>query len=153
MLSEHANKIIKDIDKVRKKRMNIDYLLQKYHEKPERDFIQKYAETKIANVGVIAYWATVSLAFLSFMVTITFFFYENEIKGYKSVYDGIIIIFCLGYLFASYNLYIAYKGNIFEKIIIEIKDINMQSNIETKPTIISKLDQLSNFCKKLIKLI
>jgi hypothetical protein len=54
MLSEHAKAIIEDVNNVRKKRINIEYLLQKYYKKPEKDFIQKYAETRIANIGVVA---------------------------------------------------------------------------------------------------
>lgn len=86
MLSEHANKIIKDVNKVRKKRMDIDCLLQKYHEKPEQDFIQKYAETRIAAVGIFSYWLSVMAFSISIALTLAIFYFEDEMKASIDIY-------------------------------------------------------------------
>jgi purine-cytosine permease-like protein len=116
MLSEHAKEIIKDVDNVRKKRINIDCLLQKYHEKPEKNFIQKYAETQIAIVGVIAYWAAAIVVIPSFILTIAIFFYPDIIKESKPLYDGLLVILFIVYIVAFYNLYKTYtvSPNSFE---------------------------------------
>jgi len=143
MLSEHANKIIKDIDNVRTKRINIDYLLQKYHKKPEHDFIKKYAETRIAAVGILSYWLSVMAITISIAFTIAFFFFKEQMEASRFTYSLVFIISFIAYIFAlvSFSRKV-FKRDIFEEIIIEIEDKNMQNNMQMKPVVISKLDAI-----------
>jgi hypothetical protein len=143
MLSEHANKIIQDVNEVRKKRIDLKCLLQKYHEKPELDFIQKYAETRIAAVGISSYWVFVMAFSISIALTIAIFYFEDEMKASINIYRFVFIIASISYIIAlvkfSGNVF---KRDIFEEIIIEIEDKNMQNNMQTKPVFISKLDAI-----------
>lgn len=100
MLSESAKNITKDVDNVRKN-TDIESLLQKYHEKPQRDFIQKYAETKIASVGSrvtnLAYLLTLLTAIVSIMLSVSLFFYPEGFKN-LSHYLGLEFGYTLYYL-------------------------------------------------------
>ena len=51
MVSEKSKCIMKGIDNVRK-HTDIECLLRNHHSEPEKDFIQKYAETKMAAIIV-----------------------------------------------------------------------------------------------------
>ncbi|VVB86726.1 Uncharacterised protein [uncultured archaeon] len=149
MPSAHANKIIKDIDNVLEKKIDIDLdsLLQKYHEKPERDFIQKYAETKIAFVGVKAYWFAILTTIFTVILTIGLYFFPENWKDYKNLYGFIyailVLILIVLYFYVLYKFIISSIGNNkFEQIIIRIEDINMQNNIKIEADVISKLNEI-----------
>lgn len=142
MVSEHTKEIIEDIDNVRKKRINIDCLLQKYHEKPERDFIQKYAETEIASLSKklarIAFWLSLAIGIVALMGTLGASLFPEYFKEHLNLFNIIIILY---FILLVFILYIFIKESffgkdIFKEIIIEIEDINMQP----KPTVVSKLD-------------
>jgi hypothetical protein len=144
MLSEHANEIIKDIDNFHKNRINIDFLLQKYDEKSERDFIQKYAETKIAVLGVYALLFALISAIIAIILAIGLSsIYIEPFMADKDLYNVVLIILFILYVWVAYLFfYRLYKGDPLEKIIIEIEDINMQNNMHSKPDVISKLDTI-----------
>ncbi|TRZ91572.1 MAG: hypothetical protein D4R88_01675 [Methanosarcinales archaeon] len=142
MLSEHANEIKKDIDKVRKKKIDIDHLLQKYHEEPERDFIQKYAETEIASLSKklawVAFFFSLAIGIVGIMGTLGAVLFPGYFTEHPILFNIIIILY---FILLVLILPMLIKGmffgkDIFKEIIIKIEDINM----ETKPTVISKLD-------------
>ncbi len=143
MLSEHANKIIKDVNEVRKNRMDIERLLKNYHKKPCLDFIQKYAETQIAIVGVFSYWVSVMALSISIALTLAIFYFEEQMKASIKIYSLVFIIFVVAYIIALVKFFVlSVKRDIFERIILEIEDKNMQNNMPMKPVVISKLDAI-----------
>ncbi len=139
MLSEHANKIIKDIDNVRKEKKDIDCLLQKYHEKSEIDFIQKYAETEIGYSSKKLAWLALLLSLVALIIgvvgTLGLSLFLDNFKPYLNLFAYIIIIYSIAlfvilYIFIK-DLFFSGK-DIFKEIIIEIEAINMQNNMQTK---------------------
>lgn len=142
MLSKRANEIIHDINNVRKRRKNIDFLLRKYHEKPEKEFIQKYAETQIAIFGVIAYLFTIVATIITLMLTIAFSIFPKNFEAYRDIYGVVLIvlfIFFVIFLYLFYNK--LFKKDIFEEIIIKIEDVNMRNTVYF-PTRNGRLDDM-----------
>jgi hypothetical protein len=56
-------------------------------------------------------------------------------------FDVVVILLILLIFIAFAQLFFN-KNPVLEKIIIEIEDINMQNNMQTKPDVISKLDTI-----------
>ncbi|MCZ7381870.1 MAG: hypothetical protein O8C64_09955 [Candidatus Methanoperedens sp.] len=136
MLSEHAKEIIKDVNDVGKKRINIDDLLQRYPEKPERDFIQKYAETEIASsglkVGRVAFYISLAAAIASLIIAIAASIIPDFFKDNTNLFSLIILLYfvvfvCISIIFIKETFF---GKDIFKQIILEIEDIKMPK----KPT-------------------
>lgn len=137
MLSEHAKKIIKDIDDVYKKKSNIDCLLREYDKKSERDFIQKVAETEIAYLGKKLTWLALLFSIIALFIgvvgTLGLSLFPDSFKPYLILYVIIIILYFIALLYFGYillkDLFFP-KKDIFKDIIIEIEADNMPK----KPT-------------------
>lgn len=149
MLSEHADEIINDINRVRKKEKNIEFLLQKYYEKEEKDFIQKYIETKIVSLSLkdarMINMAFFSLAIISLILSLASILFFDSIKTRETVFSIILVLYFILLILIVCKFikeYIFGKDNIYEKIILEIEDSNMPTNMETKPDVNSKLDAI-----------
>jgi hypothetical protein len=154
MISEHADQIINDINRVRKKEKNIDFLLQKYYRKEEKDFIQKYAETEIAylskKLGWDAYWISI-VALTIGLVGLGAALFPDLFKPYSILYYIIITLFeialfiyIVGNLLINWNMFKEFSSgkDVFKKIIIEIQAVNIQNNVQMKPYVIPKLDSI-----------
>ena len=126
MLSHRAKNIIKDVGNVQKN-IDINPLLQKYPEKFEKDFIQKYIETKISFFGnkitrlsfLFALLAIISATILN----VSLLLYSEFVQPYTLLYDIALIIFLLLFAFVMffYVKELAEK-NVLEEIIIAIED-------------------------------
>ena len=126
MLSPRAKNIIKDVNNVQKN-IDINSLLQKYPEKFEKDFIQKYIETKISFFGnkitrlsfLFALLAIISATILN----VSLLLYSEYVQQYKLFYDIALIIFLILFAFVMffYVKELAEK-NVLEEIIIAIED-------------------------------
>jgi len=153
----NAEEIIKAVDNVEQK--NIGSLLQKY-EQPEKDFIQKYVETKIAIVGVDAFLFTIITGIMSIILFAFSIYFDkyNTISVCGFLYWFLLLILVSLYLLFGYPFIIKLiKNDVYEKIIIEIEVSNMKSNMKTKQTVISydeinsKIDEINKKIKALEK--
>lgn len=146
MLSKRGKEIKNDIINVSKGEMEIDSLLQKYDKKPDRDFIQKYAETEMANVGVDAYWFSIITAIFAIILSIALTFYPDYYKSVSLIgffYGLVLLILFVLYLYPlNYFINRLTGKNIFKDIIIEVEDVNMQTNNKEEPNVIPKLDEI-----------
>jgi len=146
MSSEHANEIIKDINEVRKNLINIDCLLNKYHEKSEKDFIQKYAETEIAcsskNITTIAFLFSIASIIIA-VIALGPSLFPESFKPYLLLFGIILLVYLIAFILIVIRImqYLFFpRKDIFKDIIIEIQANNMQNNMQTKSIVISKLD-------------
>lgn len=126
MLSDRAKNIIKDVGNLHKN-TDIKFFLQKY-DKLERDFIQKYVETKIAffsiKIAHLAYLFSLLAVILSIVLSISLFFYPEYCQKYKFLYTFLLIVLCILFFIVFYLLIkeLTKKNNVFEDIIISIED-------------------------------
>lgn len=140
MLSPEAEKIIKEVNDC-KKGTDIDSLLKNFATKPEKEFIQKYAETEIAVIGgVDAFVFAIITGIVAIMLSVALFSYQENFKGCGTLYDVVrflyallLLILIIIYFYALYFIIKnskLFKINVFKEIIYEIEDNNMPK----KPT-------------------
>lgn len=124
MLSEKSKCIKKDIDTVRE-HTDIECLLRNYHSEPEKDFIQKYAETKMATVSYNLTFFTHAFALLAFIAAAALgvFLLGNQIPEIISIYFWSLISM---FIITAAILWFVYikkiKVNYLEAIIIAVQD-------------------------------
>lgn len=148
MLSERANKIIEDVDNVRKD-TEIEPILEKYPEKLDRGFIQKYAEIKISVFSTQITYASYFIALVIVIVTFIQNISETLFPGIYQKYDllnyiTLIALFIL--LPITFYLFIKEfsKINVLKNIIVEIDDADRYATQERyESIIISKLNEIS----------
>ena len=124
MLSDQAENIIKDVKNIRTE--GIKDLLKKYPERPQRDFIQKYAETEIAVRSMKVTFLAYMLALILFVVTvglsIAFIaFTDSYAQNFGILIIGTIVIF-VGLIY--YFKKILSEKEPLQYIIIAIEDAN-----------------------------
>lgn len=149
MLSCRAENIIKDVDNVQKDIIDIKYLLQNYPDKFERDFIQKYIETKKSFFGnkitdlsfILALLAIVSTTILNYSL----FLYSEYVQQYKFLYEYGLIIFifffvCLMIFYVKKH----FEKNVFEDIIIAIEDDKLSIKEQGKSIVASEQGDISS---------
>ena len=87
MASKISQNIMKDVDGVGNS-TDIESLLHKYQEKPQKDFIQKYAETKIAvissKVTKLAYLFALMAVIVASMLSISLSLYPEYYKDIRN---------------------------------------------------------------------
>ena len=85
MLSKKADEIVKAVKETRTDD-KIEDLLKKYRDKPEKEFIQKYAETEIAvrslNVTSLAYFVALILFVIAILVSILINKYPDSFEKF-----------------------------------------------------------------------
>jgi hypothetical protein len=137
MVSKYADEINKAIDNVLKDG-NVEQLLRDYLSDTDRNYIQKYAETKItiisANLTLIASLASIvffcAAVIMSIMLTKgsgNDFFFDSRYTA--SLITLMIIVF---YFLISEKSPKQKKIKIFEKIIIAIEDEKLTSQISSE---------------------
>lgn len=151
MLSPLGKKITKDVDDVINNK-NIKSLLQKYPDKFEREFIQKYAEIKMAFFSskftlTALYFALLSIA-LAIILSFSLVLYPDDVQKSKSYIEFIFKL----WLFVSFILmYLCIRGlytknllDYFKDIIFAIEDDNkLRIKKQDKSLAISKNNKTS----------
>ena len=141
MLSSRANNVTEDVDNVQKNR-DIESLLQKYPDKLERDFIQKYIETKIAffsnKITRVSFIFSLLAIAVALILNITLFLYPEYPQQYKPFYKlGLIILL----IFPPIVMYLLFKEigkkNVLEDIIVAIEDDDKLSIKEQEESIVA----------------
>ena len=151
MLSKKADEIVKAVKETRTDD-KIEDLLEKYHEKPEKEFIQKYAETEIAvrslKVTSSAYLVALILFVIAIIMSILINKYpDSNGKYFVITISGYFII--LIYLF-YYLRKIVYEKEPHQKIIIAIEDANkLKAHEQIESPILLSINEISNEVKSI----
>ena len=88
MLSKRANKIIEDVDNIHKD-TEIESILEKYPEKLDRGFIQKYAEIKIS---VFSTQITYGSYFFALVIVIVTFIQKISETLFPGIYQKYVFL-------------------------------------------------------------
>ena len=151
MLSKKADEIVKAVKETRTDD-KIEDLLKKYRDKPEKEFIQKYAETEIAvrslNVTSLAYFVALILFVIAILVSIL-------INKYPDSFEKFFVFTIIGYI--TILIYLVYyaKKIVFEKeplqkIIIAIEDdIKLKAHEQIESPILLNINEISNEVKSI----
>lgn len=150
MVSKISQNIMKDVDGVSNS-AGIESLLQKYQKKPQKDFIQKYAETKIAvnssKVTILAYLFALMAVIAATILSISLSFYTEYYKNIENLNEFMLIILCI-FFTLSLILFIYKlldKKDILEDIIIAIQDDKLAIEESVDSIVIPKLNEIN--CK------
>jgi hypothetical protein len=147
MVSKISQTIMEDVDGVSNS-ADIESLLQKYQKKPQKDFIQKYAETKIAvnssKVTILAYlfalMAVIAATILSISLTLNAEYYK-EIRIFSTfMVIALIIVFILTLILFILQLS---KKDILEDIIIAVQDDKLAIQESVDSIVIPKLNEIN----------
>ena len=147
MLSDKAEIIIKNVKNIRTE--GIKDLLEDYPERPQRDFIQKYAETEIAvcslTMTILAYTLALILFVVSVGLNIVFVAFSDYGVQHLAFFEiriivPILVIVVLIYFF---NKHLSEK-KLLQDIIIAIEDANkLKANEQVESLFLLKLNEIS----------
>ena len=150
MLSKKADEIVKAVKETRTDDKIEDLL--KNHDKPEKEFIQKYAETEIAvrslNVTSLAYFVALILFVIAILVSIL-------INKYPDSFEKFFVFTIIGYIIILIYLVYYAKKIVFEKeplqkIIIAIEDdIKLKAHEQIESPILLNINEISNEVKSI----
>ena len=126
MLSHRAKNIIEDVDNVQND-IDIKYLLQKYPEKFEKDFIQKYIETKISffsnKITRLSFIFALLTIISATILNVSLLLYSEYVQQYKLLYNIGLIISLAFFAFVMFFYVKEFaEKNVLEEIIIAIED-------------------------------
>ena len=136
MLSDIAENIKKEIEKIRTE--EVGDFLKKYPCKPQRDFIQKYAETEIAIRSLKITKYAYIFALIAFLVAISL----SSALIFSSTVAIIVIIIFIVLLIIIAN-YLIYRKEPLQHIIIAIEDADkLTVNDRVESIILQKLNEI-----------
>jgi len=145
MLSKKADEIVKAVKETHTDDKIEDLL--KNHDKPEKEFIQKYAETEIAvrslKVTSVAYFVALILFVFAILVSILINKYPDHFENYFmfTIVGYIIILICL----ICYVIKIVFEREPLQKIIIAIEDdIKLKAHEQIESLILLNINEISN---------
>jgi len=134
---------MKGIDNVRK-HTDIECLLRNHHSEPEKDFIQKYAETKMAAVSNEFAKITHGFALLAFIAAamLGVFLSGNQNPEIRPIYFWSLVFMFI--IIAAILLFVYKKRNVnwLEAIIIAVQDAKFATQESVDSIVIYKLDEI-----------
>ena len=118
MLSKTSKEIVKDVDRASNS-ADIELLLKKYQEKTQKDFIQKYAETKIAvissKVTILAYLFALMALIAATILSISLSYYDEFYNNIRNLNEFMLVVLIIFFIMSL----ILFVSKLFEKDVLE----------------------------------